>query len=282
MVFATPTILIPCKRATKATINYLGLTDAVSSLRDHAKYYLASRVRSRNARFKLLPAADGLPMPPSHLVYLVTGQFDCEAFYNNGVIGADCIRQVLRKHGLEFSRFGKVLDFGCGCGRVMRQWGNLAGPNLYGVDYNPRLVEWCRRNLTFGKFEVNASASRLNFADGTFDFIYSISVFTHLTESNQQFWIGELTRILKPGGYLLITVSGTTRLHHLTPEQRREFDAGNVVVTHSRYSGRNLCATYHPDTYVRKVLCRGLTLVGFEPGGAKDANQDVFLLQKPA
>jgi len=90
-----------------------------------------------------------------------------------------------------------------------------------------------------------------------------------------------LTCILKPAGYILITVHGTTRLHQLTPEQREQLEAGPVVVTHSRYSGRNMCATYHPQHYVRDVLCRNMKVVAFEPGGARDANQDVFLLQKP-
>jgi SAM-dependent methyltransferase len=220
-------------------------------------------------------------MPPAYLVYLVTGQFDCEAFYNNGVIGAKCIQDVLRNNDLDFGNFGAVLDFGCGCGRLIRQWRNAGGPKLYGVDYNPRLAGWCRTNLPFAEFAVNKAGSPLNFAEGTFDFIYSISVFTHLTEQKQQFWVGELTRVLKPGGHLLITVHGTTRLQQLTLEQREQFEAGRVVVTHSRYSGRNMCATYHPYSYVGDVLCRNLKVVAFEPGGARDANQDMFLLQKP-
>jgi SAM-dependent methyltransferase len=157
----------------------------------------------------------------------------------------------------------------------------MGGPRLYGVDYNLRLVNWCRANLPFAEFAFNQAASPLKFAAETFDFIYSISVFTHLTEENQQFWMGELTRVLKPGGYLLVTVHGTTRLRRLTPEQRGQFEAGRVVVTHSRYSGRNMCATYHPERYVRDVLCSNLEVVAFEPGGARDANQDVFPLKKP-
>jgi hypothetical protein len=109
------------KRTARAAVGYLGLTDATSSLRDHVKYYFDASIRNRNARFKVSPAADGLPMPSAHLVYLVTGQFDCEAFFKNGVVGAQCIQDVLRKNGLDFAKFGKILDFGCGCGRVMRQ-----------------------------------------------------------------------------------------------------------------------------------------------------------------
>jgi SAM-dependent methyltransferase len=269
------------RSAAKATVNFLGLTAAVSNLRSQAKYYLKADVRARNARFKHSPAADGLPMPPSNLVYLVTGQFDCEAFYDNGILGAGCIRNFAKKNGLEFGAFGKVLDFGCGCGRVMRQWSKVAGPKFYGVDYNPKLIEWCQANLRFAEFAVNHSISPLKFVDETFDFIYSISVFTHLTESDQRFWMRELVRILKPGGHLIITVHGASRATQLSPEERQEFDAGKVVVTRSKYSGENLCATYHPEKYVREVLCRGLTFVDFESGGAKDANQDAFLFRKP-
>jgi ubiquinone/menaquinone biosynthesis C-methylase UbiE len=172
------------------------------------------------------------------------------------------------------------LDFGCGCGRVIRQWKRLRAAKLYGLDYNRHLIDWCRRNLSFGEFGVNASRSPLSFADGSMDFIYSISVFTHLTELNQRFWMDELIRVLRPGGYLLFTVHGISRLNELTSEQRRLFDAGNMVILRGQYSGTNFCGTYHPERYVRSVLCTGLRFVAFEPGGAQDANQDIFLMQK--
>jgi SAM-dependent methyltransferase len=213
---------------------------------------------------------------------LITGQFDAEAFYQNGVIGAASIEQVLSRHGLSIHQFARILDFGCGCGRVIRHWQKLDRSKLYGVDYNPRLIDWCRCNLPFAEFAVNRPRARPAFADKTFDFAYSISVFTHLNESDQRFWMDELTRILSPGGYLLFTVHGTTRLGALNSAQREQFAKGESIVVGSRYSKQNLCATYHPAEYVQKVLCRDLHLVAFEPGAAKDANQDLFLVQKPS
>ena len=224
---------------------------------------------------------DGLPLPPLELVYLVTGRFDAEGCYESGGLGAECISGALSKRGLEVGSFGKILDFGCGCGRVIRQWSKLNGPKLYGVDYNPRLIDWCRRNLTLAEFAVNTSARSLPFPEATFDFIYSISVFTHLTERDQRFWMDELARVLKPSGHLLLTVHGTTCLDWLSPGQRRGFESGNLIVRNSGYSGMNFCCAYHPEPYIRNVLCNRLRLVAFEPGAQKDANQDVFLLQKP-
>ncbi|MGH9784853.1 MAG: class I SAM-dependent methyltransferase [Terriglobia bacterium] len=267
--------------AARDLLGLLGVGAAARDLLKHGIYCVDRKTRSRNTRFKNSPGPDGLPMPPPELVYLVTGQFDAEVYYQSGMLGAQCIREVLSKQGLDLNSFGTILDFGCGCGRILRHWRKPSGPKLWGVDYNPRLIDWCRRNLTFAEFAVNTSATNLPFREGTFDFIYSISVFTHLTEPEQRFWMNELTRVLKPGGHLLFTVHGTTRLAELWPWQRQAFESGKFVIANSRHSGTNFCCTYNPEPYVRDVLCQDLRFVAFEPGAAKDANQDVFLLQKP-
>ncbi len=277
VLIAMPSLI---KQALKSTIDVVGLRAVLHDLRNRTKYMLDVETKRRNARFRRCNAPDGLPMPSPYLVYLITSQFDVEAFYQNGVIGAACIEQVLRRQGLDINQFARILDFGCGCGRVIRQWRKLVQSMLYGVDYNPRLIRWCRHNLPFAEFAVNKSKARLDFSDGTVDFVYSISVFTHLSESNQRFWMDELARILKPDGYLLFTVHGTTRLGALNPEERKRFERGESIVVGAQYSGQNLCATYHPLENVQKVLCKDLRFIAFEPGGARDANQDVFLMQK--
>jgi ubiquinone/menaquinone biosynthesis C-methylase UbiE len=48
----------------------------------------------------------------------------------------------------------------------------------------------------------------LNFADQHFDLIFNHSVVTHLDEKYQDAWLAELHRVTKPGGILLLTVSG--------------------------------------------------------------------------
>lgn len=265
----------------KKVFGIFNLDAFAQDIYNRCRYLIDFNIQSRNARFKNQGLPDGLPAPLPQLIYLVTGQYDIESFYQNGVQGSESIKSILENNGLEINAFESILDFGCGCGRIMRHWKTLSGPKLYGSDYNPLLVNWCKKSLTFAEFKLNISCSMLDYNDDKFDFIYVISVFTHLDEQLQRFWIRELSRILNPGGYLYITVHGTTRLHQLTPRQRQAFESGQIVVVNEKDSGTNRCGTYHPEQYVRQKLCKDLTVVDFVPGGAKDANQDAFLLQKP-
>ncbi|MCP6725914.1 class I SAM-dependent methyltransferase, partial [Klebsiella pneumoniae] len=82
---------------------------------------------------------------------------------------------------------GSVLDFGCGCGRVTRWWADFEGA-VAGSDVNAEAVAWCRENLGFASFEQNALAPPLDFDDASFDLVYALSVFTHLTEELQLAW----------------------------------------------------------------------------------------------
>ena len=74
---------------------------------------------------------------------------------------------------------GSILDFGCGCGRVVRWWRDLPA-EIHGSDFNPTLVRWCRENLPFGVFEVNRPEPPLPYPDDSFDLVYALSVLTHL------------------------------------------------------------------------------------------------------
>jgi ubiquinone/menaquinone biosynthesis C-methylase UbiE len=61
-------------------------------------------------------------------------------------------------------------------------------------------------------FSVNASDPPLSFGAESFDFIYSISVFTHLPEEMQIAWLREMHRIAKVGATLVLTTHGDTLL----------------------------------------------------------------------
>ena len=79
---------------------------------------------------------------------------------------------------------------------------------------------------------------------------------------------------------MYLTFMGTTRAPHLRRELGELFEAGQFVITDDEHSGKNICAAYHPEQYVRNILAKGFRILDFIPGGATDANQDVFLIQK--
>ncbi len=104
----------------------------------------------------------------------------------------------------------RVLDFGCGCGRVLAYLRREIAGELTGSDIDGEAIAWCQENLAeVGTFVRNEIMPPLPFPDATFDLTYAVSVFTHLPKRMERAWLRELTRVTKPGGYLLLTTNGT-------------------------------------------------------------------------
>ncbi len=243
---------------------------------------LSLRFRERLAGVPIRARHRGLPLPPSRLIYLVGGSNDLAWFLGAGASAAWCIRDVLATNGIAIERLGAILDFGCGAGRVLRHWHDLPSTRVCGSDYNPRLVRWCRSSLTFADVRRNDLAGHVAWPESTFDLVYALSVFTHLTEAVCLAWIDELSRVLKPGGHLLITTHGDHYRDELDPADRSLYDRGEAVVRLPGREGSNDCATFHPPAYVRDRLARGLEVVDHRPEGAVgNPRQDVWLLRKP-
>lgn len=262
-------------------LDTMRLTSSAYNLYNRASYAVDVAQRSENEPLRTR-FPDGLPAPTPYLVFLVSGSFDLRRFYESGREGAAAIREILRRNGRDITQFEDVLDFGCGAGRVLRQWAGVSGPRFHASDYNPRLSGWCRSNLPFADCRVNALAPPLAFEASSMDFVYTISIFTHLMEPLQFAWLDELARVLRPGGLLYLTVHGPTQRDSLRPEDVARYDRGEFVARRSRYEGENLCHVYHPESYVRGTMARGWEIVDYVVGGQRDAKQDVWLFRKPA
>ncbi|MBI4381188.1 MAG: class I SAM-dependent methyltransferase [candidate division NC10 bacterium] len=225
--------------------------------------------------------AEGLPLPPSDLMVLVAGSPDVDWFLHFGKSMFQILLGTLHKDGVRVESLTAVLEFGCGCGRVLRHWRSIQGPQLYGVDYNVRLIEWCRKSLPFAQFSTNTLYPPLSYRDGMFDCVYAISVFTHMSEALQGLWIKELKRIIRSGGYFLFTTHGESFRDRLTTPEREAFTAGDLVVRYEEASGMNLCSAYHPEVYVRQRMSEGYTVKDMIPAGTQGAlHQDLYLLRR--
>ena len=219
--------------------------------------------------------SDGLPLPPRRLMVRVAMTADAEWFLRSGRAGYDAIAAHVDLDGV-----GSVLDFGCGCGRVTRYFHDFEG-EVAGSDLSGEAIEWCRDNLAFGTFVTNKLAPPFVFDDDSFDLVYALSVFTHLTADLQLAWRDELRRVLRPGGRLLITTHGTSYVPRLDSTERASFEAGELVVRWGDVVGSNLCSSYHPERYLRDTFAEGFTFVELEPEGARgNPTQDLVLLQK--
>jgi SAM-dependent methyltransferase len=228
------------------------------------------------------PAAeDGLPVPPPRLIVRVAGTADAGWFLESGRLAATSITESLARHDRRVEELEALLDFGCGCGRVTRRWAGLGSTDVHGTDANEHAVAWCRPNLPFARFSSNRLAPPLAYANGSFDLVYALSVFTHLPEPLQLAWIHELERVLRPGGLLLLTTHGGHYRDRLSRDERAAFDAGRLVVRWPEGAGSNLCSAFHPPAYVKERLAERLDLVEHVPeGAAGNPHQDLYLLRR--
>jgi SAM-dependent methyltransferase len=222
---------------------------------------------------------DGLPLPPARMRAQVGPlHADARFFLESGKHNAELVRSLVPLDGV-----GALLDWGCGCGRVLRHWAGLQHTGVHGCDINPKMVAWCDVNLPFAQVAVNEITPPLPYPDASLDLVYALSVLTHLPEDLQHAWVRECRRVLKPGGRLLFSTMGQhyLTLQRLSEAERRSFEAGNLVVLCEGAPGTSLCSAYHPPAYVREQLAAGFDPIAFR-AAAEDGRHDIHLLRKPA
>lgn len=270
------------RRWISELLDQLGLTRPTFALRFWIARWRPS-VLWKNLRFRLRGTSDGLQLPSTASRILVAGSADLEWFIDGGRLAADSITRAVARQGRDIRDFERILDFGCGCGRVLRQWHSLKRVQIFGTDYQHRLVRDCHRILPFAHLAVNGTEPPLPFADASFDLVYSLSVFTHLDERQQMLWRDEIRRVLKPDGLWLLTTQGVSYLSKLSAFERQRFDAGEVVCQRAAYRGLNFCQAFHPEQFVRASFAEGLAVVDFEREGARgNPKQDLYVLQREA
>ena len=98
----------------------------------------------------------------------------------------------------------KVLEIGCGLGTDGAQFAE-AGADYTGVDLTEAAVALARKCFEFnglpGKFQT-ADAENLDFADESFDLVYSHGVLHHTPDTQKA--INEVHRVLRPGGRAVV------------------------------------------------------------------------------
>jgi ubiquinone/menaquinone biosynthesis C-methylase UbiE len=114
---------------------------------------------------------------------------------------------ILSRAGTSAEELTRVLDFGCGAGRMLRFYPRFEGKSeLWGVDVNAELINWCQLNMSAPfSFVTTTTAPHLPFEDNYFDLVYSGSVFTHISDLADA-WFLEVRRVVRKGGYLYITI----------------------------------------------------------------------------
>jgi SAM-dependent methyltransferase len=248
-------------------------------------------------------ADDRPPVPPADLILRVAPGFDPEdvdanreAFDLYGLGHLEYFERALSVVGREFGEFDRLLDFGCGCGRFLRHFGSLASEvEINGTDIDAEMIEWCRENIPFGRFEVAPHTPPLPYPEHHFDLVINHSVFSHLDERMQDLWLTELQRITRPDALILLTVEGTSSWNRLESSfkyhggdyqrWRAELESRGIVhIAEDQFVGSThpdfYHSTFHAPWYVMEHWTRWFDLVAYVPDGS--ISQDLILLRRRA
>ncbi len=178
----------------------------------------------------------------------------------------------------------RVLDFGCGAGRVLRHFApEAADGEFWGCDIDGPSIEWARRNLC-PPFDPDhilhcPETPGLPQADGYFDLIYAISVYTHLTD-DWAGWLLEHHRLLADGGLLLATFLGETAIEKVVGEAWYEEGIGMNALRAGTPWDLGGPVTLHSPWWLRVHWGRLFEVLALEPGGEKPGSHGVILLRR--
>jgi SAM-dependent methyltransferase len=145
--------------------------------------------------------------------------------------------QALRR-ALKLARISpgsRVLDVGCGTGRWVRRYAEL-GFCATGVDAAPNMLASAREHGTVTPL-IAGEASQLPFSDCVFDCVADVTVVQHIPSGFQAQALSEMTRVLKPGGCLILMELIRGRGAHIFP--------------------------HPPEDWIKQATSHGATLIGW-------------------
>jgi SAM-dependent methyltransferase len=132
------------------------------------------------------------------------GKWDPAEFFGTGELEAKRVLAMCRSNGVNVS-YGKLLDFGCGVGRMTRAFSGFF-ESCTGIDVSEKMISLAKKynserpNCDF----VASSSERLPFPDQSFDFVFTVLVLQHVSRKTTILqYIGEFIRVVKDKGIVV-------------------------------------------------------------------------------
>jgi SAM-dependent methyltransferase len=232
-------------------------------------------------------------MPPDAVPSMARGAIAAGGSYYY----ADLVADALAEAGLELAPGLAGLDFGCSSGRVVRVLA-AAHPELewHGCDPLADAVAWASASLPGVEFRQSPQRPPLPHADGSLDFAFAISIWSHFSEPAALAWLDDMRRALCPGGRLLLTAQGEHTVAHTHRVGQRSAEQLAAVRDALRARGHWYAAEYgevgdhglrDPDWGIafltpEWLLARATPewrVAVFHPGRV-EGNQDLYVLER--
>ncbi len=168
----------------------------------------------------------GLAIPNKQYIH---GNPSPDWFINSGKEDINKMIGILSYSKVDINSAGRILDFGCSCGRLIRHFYDHKQLEIWGTDISAEHIGWCKTYLSPPfNFLINTTAPHLPFEDNYFGLIYAGSVFTHIDDLTDA-WLMELKRILKPGGFFYITMHDSETIDIYKKERKMNLFYNSVL-----------------------------------------------------
>lgn len=162
----------------------------------------------------------------------------------------------------------RVLDFGCGAGRVLRHFlPEATVAEIAGCDIHEASVRWLQANLCppLHAFR-NEPVPPLPLAAGSLHLVWALAVFTHLADSWSA-WLLELHRVLAEDGLLLVTFIGEGATPETLSGPWREDAVGMNVVACGRDWDDGGPVVLHSPWWIGAHWGRAFDVLALQPSG---------------
>jgi 2-polyprenyl-3-methyl-5-hydroxy-6-metoxy-1,4-benzoquinol methylase len=231
-------------------------------------------------------------LPDKNIQYKFTGLDNSKTFLQALTFLKLCNEIVIQNSIIDVTeRNFKVIDFGAGWGRITQLLSLYFNPlNILACDVLIESIEMLKTyNIKCESMKLN-SWPPSNIEKNSIDFIYSYSVFSHLSEECTLEWIKEFYKILKPNGFAFLTTRDSSFfdlleiLHNMENppiyalgaketfrdinKARNEYEMGKFCFDDKGSGGEFLKGFYGealiPERYVKNVFGKIFREVGFE------------------
>lgn len=152
----------------------------------------------------------------------------------------------------------RILDYGCGYGRILEQLVTVGYSNAVGTDFSESMVKRCRLMIPHVDLIQNDGES-LPFKDRTFDAVIMFSVLTCVPrDEDQRALVTGVFRVLRPGGLLYLSdllVNSDTR-----NVERYEHDAKRFGVYGTFELAEGVIVRHHRVEWIEELTNRFVRL----------------------
>jgi SAM-dependent methyltransferase len=215
------------------------------------------------------------PLPDPALVFLVNGHRDLEAYDASRRAVVANVAGLLSRAGQDLAQFRSILDFGCGCGRILSGMEPFLSDDtlLQGCDINSALVDFCSSNIKYARVFRQNYFPPTPLADASVDLFLAGSVFTHLSLPALVQWSGEFTRLATRDAVAIISTHGSYYHGELALIDRNLVQSlaqhGVCTFIHGSpdqtWAGSNHHATWMTPEFLRRLMI-GWEEIYAEPG----------------